>query len=376
MWAIFNFDDPNQRYNRFLKEAKPKFQSFIESIILHEQIIVPTDDFMSLAILLGVLGQDSVIELMDNGVLGFLRIKGALSYIGNGGGLQAYEILTKEKEHQPFCSPKEDAIKWAISELNSQIDLDTVTQKVLKVTQELDLSDIKDEIRHETYMDVLKSQYLRAHFLIRSDNMDRLSGIGPDVVRVFGGHEVKVERSDEVSTILMLAHANVELRGAEYVGCDDSSTLSPVGHLLKAKQERVQLDLPSDDAFVIFREISGIPDIGELVLSKKLKISDLIRLRKSRNGQQFRQWFHENCRQDPVRTGREYSLLLKDVPAIQAEGSRIIRFLVTLAVGLINPIASVLTGLTDSFVLDRILRGVSPKFFIERLDKLSKISAG
>jgi len=51
--------------------------------------------------------------------------------------------------------------------------------------------------------------------------------------------------------------------------------------------------------------------------------------------------------------------------------ARVIRFLAIQAVGLVNPVAGSAASAIDSFVLKRIIRGSSPKFFIERLDQLA-----
>jgi hypothetical protein len=371
MWAIFNFGDPNERYQQFLQVGKPRFQAFIEGLLLYDQIVVPTDDYMSLAVLLGVLGQDPVVDLMDNGAITFLRVKGALAYIGNGGGIQAYEILSNRKNRSPFCAPLDEAINWAIGGLATKIDFNLVVRKAMDATQEVALSTIVDTVRHETYMDILSSSHLRALFAIRNEDMSHLAGVEPNQVRIYGGPDAKDQRSDEIGSVLQLAHANVELRVAELAGCDDSSTSSPVGHILKAKQERVAPDLSAKKAFLVLREISGIPDVGELVLSKRVALRQLMRLRNSRDGEQFREWFHNNCRDNPVTTGKEYASLLKEVPATQSALGRVMRFLVTQALGLVNPAVGGVANAADSFFLDRLCRGASPKFFIERLAQLS-----
>jgi hypothetical protein len=371
MWAIFNFGDPNERYQQFLRVGKPRFQSFIESLLLHDQIVVPTDDYMSLAVLLGVLGQDPVVDLIDGGTISFLRVKGALAYIGNGGGIQAYEILHNRKNRSPFCAPLDEAINWAIGGLAAKVDSNLVVRKAMDATQEVALSTIVDAVRHETYMDILGSSDLRALFAIRNEDMSHLAGVEPNQVRIYGGPDAKDQRSDEIGSVLQLAHANVELRVAEAAGCEDSSTSSPVGHVLKAKEERVSAALSAKESFLVLREISGIPDVGELVLSKRVALRQLMRLRSSRSGEQFREWFHKNCRDDPVKTGKEYVALLKEVPAAQSGLGRVMRFLVTQGLGVVNPVVGGVASAVDSFFLDRLWRGASPKFFIERLEQLA-----
>jgi len=302
MWAVFNYGNPNERYQRFLQSGRPRFSSFLESIILHDGVVVPTDDYMSLAVLIGVLGEGSVLRLLDSGALGFLRMKGALAYVGNGGGLQSYELRSGDDKMAPLCAPADEAIAWAIGGLNTKVDVEQVTRKVLDATCEISLSTIKDVVQHETHMDVLNSPYLRAQFAIRNREMNRLAGIEANQVRIYGGPDSGDSRSDEIATVLKLAHANVELRAAEIAGCDDSSTSSPIGHMLKAKQERTGVELPPGQAFSVLCEISGLPDVGDAVLSGRVKVRQLLRLRNSRSGVQFRRWFHENCRQDPLTT--------------------------------------------------------------------------
>ena len=56
-------------------------------MLLYDKVIVPTHDFMSVVILISVFGEDGVAELIENNAVSFVRVKGALAYIGNGGGL-------------------------------------------------------------------------------------------------------------------------------------------------------------------------------------------------------------------------------------------------------------------------------------------------
>ena len=72
MWSIWNFGDANERYQNFLSRGKPEFSNFIENTLLYEEVYVPTQDYLSLTILLGVLGEDSIQELLSCGTLKFV----------------------------------------------------------------------------------------------------------------------------------------------------------------------------------------------------------------------------------------------------------------------------------------------------------------
>lgn len=370
MWPVFNFGSSNTRYQKFLENGKSAFEKFIESILLHDQIIVPTDDFMSLSVLLGGLGEKPVCKLIDNGILRFFRIQGALAYMGNGGGIKSYEINKKDETKHAFCAPLEETINWATNGLKIPLDTKKILDLVLPVTREIKLSKINDEIKNETYMDVLNSEYLRNAFSIRNTDMDRLQGIGSSNIRIYGGPYSK-DSNDEISAVLKLAHANIEIKVAEMAGCQDSSTSSPIGRLLKAKAERTIPNAEYHESFSILTQIADLPDIPNAVIDKKVNIDDLIRLRNSRDGEQFRRWFHENCSSDPINTAKGYSSLLKSIPESQKFPLKALRFITTQAIGLI-PGAGLVVGAIDSFLVDRVARGTSPKYFLEKLEQSVK----
>jgi len=371
LWAVFNFGNPNDRYQKFLKRGRPPIKQLIESFLLHPEVLVPTEDYLSLSVLVGTLGERAVIEMLDSGRLKFVRLRGSLAYIGNGGGIQFYEIGDPDKP-SPHCAPVNEAIAWALGGLNVPVKDPALAKLAVRATREVAGTDISDAIRHETYMDVLNSPYLRNRFAIRNTNMERLAGIGPKGVRIYGGPD-EPSSGDEIDTVLALGMVNVELRLADVVGASDVATASPVGQMLKAKVERTA-GREIADSFGELREIADIPDVGEAVLGQHVTVAEVLTLAASRDGAAFQDWFHKNCRTDALTTAREYARVLKEVPRVQAVPTKILRFLLTTAAGLIPGLGLVMgpaaSGI-DSFVLDRIARGSSPKYFIERLDQLA-----
>ena len=95
-----DFGDPLARYQAFLKTGLPPFRSLIESILLFDQIAIPTNDFMPPALLLSVLGEDPTRELLEEDVIRFARFTGHVGYIGNGGGIRVFHV------HSPEETPK------------------------------------------------------------------------------------------------------------------------------------------------------------------------------------------------------------------------------------------------------------------------------
>lgn len=370
MWPMFNFDDPNVRYTSFLGGARPAFKTAIESLVLYNELIIPTDDFMSLAALVGTLGEASVVSLIESRSIRFVRVKGALGYCGNGAGLQYFTIGSDQGDEKAFCAGADKAIHWALTGLAMRLQNPQLPELVLQATEEIDLQEIWEGVRHETYMDILNSDHLRNYFAVRNTELNALEGIQAKEVRIFGGPNSEW-RADEIGIVLALAATNLELRMLQAVEASDASTACPVGHALRAKAERGYGEQAAR-SFAVLREIAEIPDLGESILLGSVPIQELIRLRESRSAEQFRAWFHENCRTDPVATGKEYARLLRQVSGIQSFSARVLRFLVTTAIGYLpggSALGTVAGGI-DSFLVDRWFRGQSPKVFIDDLRQL------
>jgi hypothetical protein len=371
LWSVFNFGNPNERYQKFLTRGRPPIKQLIESLLLHPVVYVPTEDYLSLAVLVGTLGERPVIEMLDSKRLQFARLRGSLAYIGNGGGLKFYEMGGRNNP-SAHCGPADQAIGWALGGLNVAVKDPALTRLALQATHEVVGTQISDAIQAETYKDVLQSEYLRAEFAIRNMRMDHLAGIGPKDVRIYGGPDEPIV-GDEIDTLLMLAMANVELKLAERVGATDLATTSPIGHLLKGKRERAG-GREAAESFGELREIADIPDVGEAVLAGRVSVAEIIKLAESRDGMAFLTWFHENCRTDTKGTAREYAALLKQVPQVQSVPIKVLRFLATAGIGLIpggGTIAGPVASAIDSFVLERMVHGASPKYFIEKLSQLA-----
>lgn len=369
MWAVFNFGNPNQRYQKFLSTGKPRFQNFFDSTVLYDEIVIPTDDFMSLAVLVGVLGVGPVSEMLDAGVIRFVRAKGALAYIGNGGGLLAYKIRSPDGIESPFAAPLEESIMWALNGLNSvdKTQAKNISDKVIMSTKEISLTVDGSLIREQTYADILASSYLRDKFHL-TGNLSSIPGIAGDQVRIYDGLDSEADQ-DQISTLLKLAFANLEMRLADLAECSDVSTGSPTGHLLRGKQERARAQ-QLEQGKAALKEIANIPDIGTWMLSDPKQIVQLLKLRSSSSGIAFRKWFHEAMENGDGNIAKAYIELLSEVPPLQKPSSRALRFLVTAGWGIVEPISGTIAAAADNFLIDRFLNRSSPKFFLENLKQL------
>lgn len=378
MWSIWNYGNPNERYQKFLLRGRPEFKSFIENILLYDEIYVPTQDYLSLTILLGVLGEHTINQLISSKTLKFVRVKGSFCYYGNGGGIQTTEVLSPKEngKKDAFCSDIEYAVDWAIKGLDESIKDKMLTQRIIDNSIEVNLESIQEMIKNETYEDVKSSVDLQDFFALSNSDLNRLNGINPNEVRTYGGKDADSWKGDEIDTYLLLNNTNLELKLMEISNCDDMGTSNPLGHLLKAKFARdKKLNEKKYNSLTVLREISNIPDFGEALLNKEMDFSDLIKLKMSNKGYEFREWFHNNCQGDTIEITKEYIKLFEEIPKTKLLSVRILRFLIATGLSFIPGTGGLIgTGasLVDSFFVDKWAKGNSPKFFIDALKKIEK----
>ena len=336
----------------------------IESIIIHGRITVPTEDFLTLTALVDVLGQSAIIELLEAGVLDFVRVTGALAYVGGGGGIVHINFPYSGKEPSAIGAELPVAVDWALSMLNVKTN-PTLPRLVIARTKQVDLLALSKGIAERSYEDFGRFAY---ESVLDPKN---LPGLSARHVRVFGG-QASHHVGDPVTRLLSIATANLELDLMAQTGSADADTSTPVGHALRARAMELGL---SGEKFSVLKEVADVPDIGEAILEGRVDITTLIKLHQSAAGSAFREWFHEHCSSDPVVTSKAYVELLREVPALQSTPAKVLRFIITNVLGFIpvvGPIIGVAAAGVDSFVVDKIAEYRGPKFFIENLQQIEK----
>ncbi len=369
MWVGYNFGDPNKRYQNFLLSAKPKFERFFDSLLLYDEVVLPTDDFMSLAVLVGVLGIDPVLALVETGSLKIVRTKGFLAYVGNGGGLLGSTLLASDKRKLPVSGHMDETLYEIMIGIDN-VDNNAaqrLTDAILPVVREKALSVDDQFIRTEIYRDILESDTLRATFA--NADLSRLPGIGPRDVRVYDMYSEPTANEDKISLLLRLAQATLEMHLASFSDCRDISTSNPIERLLNAKRQR---EKSTHSAMFRLKELAEIPTTVDWVLESPQRLEKLLKLRETSSGKAFRDWMHNAVGDENDDIAKSYVSLLRNEPSTKSLPARVVRFLATSGWAAIEPITGTAAAIFDGFLADKFLATRSPKFFIDRLAGLPK----
>jgi len=186
-------------------------------------------------------------------------------------------------------------------------------------------------------------------------------------VRVIGpGYDPKTNVAD---TLLALTLYNSDLYLAEKFACQDISPFYPVGDLLEIKKNRLLKATGYSDKLWTLLEINGVPDLSQIDLTQGSNLRDLLEVATNKNAKNFRDWFHKNQELSEKEILREYLGVLQQVPWIQRLPSKALRFVVTSVFGLI-PVLGQAISFFDSFIIDKLFKDRSPKFFIDDLTNI------
>lgn len=349
-----------------LARNQMRLRQLIENVLLYDEVILPTDNFLSLNVLAQAFGPEAIAILIDEGILKFVRFTGMLAYAGAGNGLTIIKLAgsgTSNKPIGPMWLPTGVAAKEilcsqpGIRELRAK----QIAAKVVHATKEIDLDGIREMLRARTYESATSAE-LDAALRVHSDNPNTL-GIRADQLRLLGNfQDDKIER-DDIDKLMLVARTQLELIGREKANCDDISTLSPIGKVLATR-------LHPDTSLQSLSEISDVPDLGTSVMQGATTVTQIVNLRNSKHWREFVIWFHENCGKEPRHVAKEYVKLLKGTARLDTAFFKTLRLLIATGVGVLNPPAGVAVAVADSFLLPKI-KEPSPKYFIERLEQLS-----
>ncbi len=81
--ATFNLDGGHLQ--RYLQRKEAITKSLCEEIILHDQIIIPTHDYLTACGIFLLLGEKNFISLLHSEKIRFLRLRGVFGYVRGTG---------------------------------------------------------------------------------------------------------------------------------------------------------------------------------------------------------------------------------------------------------------------------------------------------
>jgi hypothetical protein len=351
-------------------------------LLLYDKVVLPTNDFGIVPALIHWLGLEVFLRGVEEGTFSFLRRRGFLGYVGNGNAISTLDV--RPGPNNPFY-PWQEAM-FGESEKSIAIQLAntagaipaTEHQRVLRSTLaasrefECDNDFFLRNIVHETYTDIMQTPEFSVFVLDscpsggRSIDLTRLPGVEANQVKCSSLGEIK----NPVELVLRVAEVNLEIAMSLSVGGCDVFTCDGVDELLTNKLRRAAVSRKLADGFSRLLELNNVPDIERAVCDGRLPLKEIWAVRQTRESCAFREWLRKATADDARELEKAYVASLRRVPAISSWPAKIIRFCITSVWGLVEPISALAAGATDSFLVEKVLSGYSPKLFFDHLRSL------
>lgn len=366
--ATFNLDGMHGQ--RYVARRAEVAQSLCEQLLLHDQIIIPTHDYLTAAGLIALFGEHTVIALLESDQLRFIRLRGLFGYVrgtGSDGGLAVFGDPAAQK---PQDSPLESSIAAGLDAIQLPLNERGKLEKLLaEKSHPMELSQVLDTVRDNAYADLRHTPLWHEYYTFHKPGLLKLPGMQKMQTRVLGPNTDA--SGNPVDALLALTLANIELYLSNQFCCTSMSTGSPVGDCIELKLRHLMRDHPARNRMWSFLEVTSIPNLAAITLADPTKFADLLKLTQSRNARVFREWFHQTASLTEKEVHARYIDLLHEVPWAQTAPVKALRFAISLGLDIANPAFGKVASVVDAFLLDRLLRGNSAKYFIEDLRTFS-----
>ncbi len=371
-WSIVDAGSRKLRLEKILKNTQAH-TAFLDSLLLHNKILIPTQEYLELLVLLKLYGQKNIINLLQSDIVQFIRLKGSYAYRKGRGLMAYYTIDNKQRQPHPFAADTEDvltALSQYMLNQHSMMPLDSrLCSLILEKTIEVSAATIESEIWQRTISDIQNNLNCYPEFCNIPDLVN-LPSISEAQIYLIGDETAGIE-NPLVMRLLEMSVAQTELLLAKKGAASDFS----IGRGYVRQLLNRVIDTSYNTALTELFKLSEIPDLLPLINCGQVQLEQIIKLRESSSGKGFREWFHINCRHSSSENiQREYIQLLKSIPNVNSNGGKFNRCLFGLAVSAIpyvGPLLGVLYNVIDYFKTEELVNGKSPQLFLQKLEGLS-----
>ena len=169
---------------------------------------------------------------------------------------------------------------------------------------------------------------------------------------------------------LRLHHLNTLSVVAAKLGADGMKTDGAISELMMKKtRSALSSSIPDGvDVLTCINQQKGFPDLGQLFVDRVIGLDDILKIRNSIQGRQFRYW----AKRDEYEEARMRQDVMNSVHTVLGgRAGSALRMLICNLVGIVGFVPGLAASVTDSFVVNEILKGWHPNMFLD--NKLKRL---
>lgn len=373
-------------------QANPSNRAHLaRQLLIYERIVIGTKDFGIVGIAMQWLGKRHFRSALESNTLCFLHKPALLGYGGNGHGLLAFTIDTKDTsgskpllwwQEALFADPAKAIdlqLRYSVPSIG-RLEREELIADILSHTQSVNYEEpiFTDHVANESYKDIVNSTILSAQIKDLSNistpiDLRWLDGLGDNQIKVSSSEPEQASASTEV--VLKIAEVNLLILMAAQAGNCDLHLPKDAYILLREKLARCGAEAQLLEQFVNLLDLAQVPDVGVAVETGDLSFDDIWRLRQGRASKRFREWLRATEAVDSRELERLYVESLGQPGIKDSLPLKVVRFALTTTAGVLHPVMGMAVSAIDSFFVDQLLKGYTPKVFLDQLRSLYPIDS-
>lgn len=361
------FQVDGSHLNRYLNRRIVVQRSLLEELVLHDQIFIPTPDYLTADGLILIAGERAVLDLLESDRIRFIRTRSTLCFVRGTGKEGGLAVFGDPKMKKPQDAEIPEAVCAGLNVIHGQLkERKRLEDLLVRQSTDIETSEILQAVRKEAIADFRRSSTWRWRFDFPNPELLVLPGLKKMQVKVIGMDPDPL--GNPVDTLLSLVMYNADFYLGSKFDCISTSPFFPIGDIIRLKTLRA---VGQPEALWKLFEMNSIPDFSVVDLSQYDTFKALHKVTLGRKAESFRRWFHSRESWDEGDILKEYLSIIQDVPWTRSLPTRILRFITTTGLGFIPGIGQA-ASFIDAFVFDRIFQKGSPKFFIDDLRQLAR----
>ncbi len=332
-----------------------------EDLLWYDRVVIVTSTFHEVKHLIRWMTIDRLVEIVERGELGFLRVPNTLGYMNasgrrRGGFTSGPGLIAFRAQGQPHQVDWREQMCIILRE-----SLPCGQRRAEGITDSL-AAGVEDSDPAEHFAGAIEA----ARNDLNHPDITRFIGLsGDDDVDDLPSGDIRIQR------LLRVAVANHDMLLA--VGRPDARLHSDpvVKDVLEAKLQRL---LPHSAAALGMNhllEIEDLPGVAESVRARSISFDQVMVARRSENGRRFREWLDVAVAGDDEKEAvREYIAAIEAAGAPVPLTAKLARFISGAIVGgalgaALGPAAGLAVGALDALLLDRLADSWTPGAFLD-----------
>ncbi|MHB9100418.1 MAG: hypothetical protein ACYC2E_02715 [Sulfuricella sp.] len=174
--ATFNLDGMHGQ--RYVSRRTEVAQSLCEQLLLHDQIIIPTHDYLTAAGLIALFGERTVIALLESDQLRFIRLRGLFGYVRGTGRDGSLVTFGDPAAQRPQDSPLESSIAAGLDAIQLPlVERDKLAKLLAKKSHPMELSQVLSAVRDNAYADLRHTPLWNDSYTFHKTGLLKLPGM-------------------------------------------------------------------------------------------------------------------------------------------------------------------------------------------------------